>query len=173
MLAMTVFAAKRVSSGPLEGVVFLLSVFAVVVLLVLLVKFGVFLVRFMTGGKTRSTRWIRSCVCGLCGACTLLFVNHLVRSVAVPDRSWQGVTSTQAEMHYIKASITAFQAEFGMEPPSLIYLCESRAGESSDYGQSSTLPWPVTSIAMVTRMIAWRLMVQSVWCCFSVVSPTR
>ncbi len=121
---MTVFAAKRVSSGPLEGVVFLLSVFAVVVLLVLLVKFGVFLVRFMTGGKTRSTRWIRSCVCGLCGACTLLFVNHLVRSVAVPDRSWQGVTSTQAEMHYIKASITAFQAEFGMEPPSLIYLCE-------------------------------------------------
>lgn len=121
---MIVFVANRVSSGPLEGVIFLLSLFAVVVLLVLLLAFGAFLIRFTVRGKSALGRFSRACL-------SLVLVVFIVGSPLFAVLRYRNrpnlrvVRSTVGEIYSLESGITAFNTRFGVNPPSLLHLCEN------------------------------------------------
>jgi len=142
----TIIATVRSSGVFSELIAFVLSF---VVLLPLLVMVGFFLVGYVAKGKTRLRRLLRSCASL---ALVLFLAGSLLSAVLVSRKppSSYGMRLAAGEIRHLERAVVDFKMRFGINPPSLIYLCEhSEAWGAEPYSRRFIKRlWPQFNFAL-------------------------
>ena len=118
---MRVFATVE---GALQSWINILAPFVLILLPVLLLAFGAFLIRFTVRGKSALRRFSRACL-------SLVLVVFIVGSPLFAVLRYRNrpnlrvLRSTVGEIYSLESGITAFKTRFGVNPPSLLHLCEN------------------------------------------------